>query len=260
MVPLRSEFKPPPVLLSRKGPIIKSSQPPGAVLQDPRLNDEKLKSASAQDSSEDEDESKPRELTLAERQAQAAKDREEKQRRYEERRKELFGTSSTPTTSLTQQAGHFNRSGTSSPASLTPPSSRSATPSRARGGRGGRRGGAGGDHNTNSRNQSRGSSHQRELYDPSYGPKPEPTFVPRRDRENGVALSNTAMGLPQNQIQQPIRSPRGPDGSGRGGFGFTRSNVPAYQERDHTAISLSATTVDTIDAESSVPNGIPMTS
>ncbi len=40
--------------------------------------------------------------------------------------------------------------------------------------------------------------------------------------------------LPQSHVQQPIRAPRGPDGSGRGGFGFTRMTRPVEAEAQHT--------------------------
>ncbi|KAH0844753.1 hypothetical protein AYO21_01927 [Fonsecaea monophora] len=261
IVPLRSEFKPPPILLSRKGPIIQtqSPRPPTAGLQDLSLNSSKNDSA-GRESSEDEEEVKARELTLAERQARAARDREEKQRKYEERRQELFGTSSASTTLSSHQQGAYNKSGTSSPGSSTPPGSRSATPNRGRGSRGGRRGAGGvggvaGNHNMNSRNQSRGGSQHRELYDPSYASRPDSTYPQqRREWENGVGSLHNPTGLPPLQhVQEPIRAPRGPDGSGRGGFGFavrvpaniagqaeTATTVPGYQSlarRDLTAPS-----------------------
>jgi len=214
VVPLRSEFKPPPILLSRKGPIIHSPKPHIGALADLNLNDRNA------ESSEDEDEVKERELSLAERQAQAAKDREEKQRKYEERRLELFGPNSS--SSNTQ---HVSKSGNSSPSSLTPPGSRSATPNRGRG-KGGRRGGA----VANTRNQSR-TSQQRELYDSSYLPKPDSGYTQRR--ENGIPSSRTP------EIQ-PIRAPRGPDGTGRGGFGFAHPR----STRENSDLALDAT-VDT---------------
>ncbi|KAJ9636569.1 uncharacterized protein PV06_10074 [Exophiala oligosperma] len=217
--PLRSEFKPPPILLSRKGPIIQSSSrpPPTSGLSDLSLNDK-----AAAESSEDEDEVKARELSLAERQAQAAKDREEKQRKYEERRLELFGPSSGVAAS-NNTSSHVNinnnKSGNSSPSSLTPPGSRSATPNqRGRGKGGGRRGGGGGGSAIiNSRNQSRGSQQQRDLYDPSYVQRPDSGYIQRRENASGTSGTRTP------EIQ-PIRAPRGPDGSGRGGFGFAQTH------------------------------------
>ncbi|OQU96683.1 hypothetical protein CLAIMM_02728 [Cladophialophora immunda] len=265
IVPLRSEFKPPPILLSRKGPIIQSNspRPPTAGLQDLSLNSDKNNSGD-RESSEDEEEVKARELSVAERQAQAARDREEKQRKYEERRQELFGTSRASTTlSSHQQAGH-NKSGTSSPGSLTPPGSRSATPSRSRGGRGGRRGaaaaagggGVAGNHNINSRNQSRGGSQHRELYDPSYASRPDSTYIPRRERENGVGIIHHPAGLPQQHVQEPIRAPRGPDGSGRGGFGFAPRAPTSEPVQAETAAP--ATSHPSIDAgEAAAPPPYP---
>lgn len=192
VVPLRSEFKPPPILLSRKGPSTKTPKP----LTD-GLNGLSLQGQES--SSDDEDEKK--QPTLAERQAQAAKDREEKQRKYEERRQELFGSAGTATNN--GKPG----SGKSSPSNLTPPSSRSATPNRGRGnGRG--RGGRGG--NSHQHTQSRPQS-QVGLFEPSYSPKPDSTYLARR--ENGTPK-------PGESDIRPQRTPKGPDGTGRGGFGF----------------------------------------
>jgi hypothetical protein len=176
-----------------------------------------------EESSEDEEDHKEKELSLAERQAQAAKDREEKQRKYEERRQELFGTpSSSGNTSQQHLSNTNNRSGTSTPASLTPPGSRSATPNRGGRGKGGRGGrGAGGPaSNPSTRNQSRGSQH-RELYDPSYTPKPT--------RDDGQRVRTPDI--------HPIRTPKGPDGSGRGGFGFSSSRAGHISSEHQTHIS-----------------------
>jgi hypothetical protein len=245
VVPHRSEYKAPPVLLSRKGPIVQSqpSRPPPGSSQIPRPGNEKTTSAADQESSEDEEEVKARELTLAERQAQAAKEREEKQRRYEERRKELFGDSSAGLIAPNAKQGIHTKSGNSSPGSLTPPGSRSATPSRGRGGRGSRRGGALGDHNTNSRNQSKGGS-QRELFDHSYEPMPDSAYIQRREREDGSSVHPNTTGIPQPQVQLPIRAPRGPDGSGRGGFGFAKpsKSMPAESPSGANVLRANAET------------------
>ncbi|OAP60745.1 hypothetical protein AYL99_05747 [Fonsecaea erecta] len=274
VVPLRSEFKPPPILLSRKGPIVAQSQsprPPTAGLQDLSLNGDKNASSAGRESSDDEDEeAKARELSAAERQALAARHREEKQRKYEERRQELFGTASgAPSTTPSahhyhhhhhHQSGAQNRSGTSSPGSLTPPGSRSATPNRSRGGRGGRRGGGGGsaatgaalagNHNLNSRNQSRGGSQHRELYEPSYAARPDSAYIQRRERENGVGA---APPPPQQLVQEPIRAPRGPDGNGRGGFGFAPRPSPSTTAQLETAptAAISPRPIGTGDTASS---------
>jgi hypothetical protein len=209
VVPLSTEFKPPPVLLSRKGPPkIVSSRGPADAFANLDLTDKG-------ESSEDEDEIKAKEQSLAERQAQAARDREEKQRKYDERRQELFGT---PSTSNNVSARPTSRSGHSTPNSSTPPGSRSSTPSNGRG-RGRGRGRANLNPNHQQQQHPRNSQRQQGLYDPNYTAKPESASISRRE---------SPLTLPKPE--QPIRTPRGPDGSGRGGFGFAprggKSNLP----------------------------------
>jgi hypothetical protein len=159
------------------------------------------------DSSSDEDTGE-KTLTVEERKAQAAKEREEKQRKYEERRQELFGSAGTVNSAT---SAHTNsglntsneNSGSNTP-TPTPPGSRSATPNRSRG-RGGKRGGSAGL--AKDVQQKR----EKDLFDPSYSAKPDSIYLQRREKS-----------LPDGKEGevQPIRSPRGPDGSGRGGFGF----------------------------------------
>jgi hypothetical protein len=192
VVPLRSEFKPPTVLLSRKGPVIQSRKPPIESLDNLDLN-KKV------ESSEDEEDVKQREREMEERKEKAKKEREEKQRKYDERRQELFGANSNVN-------GKPNQSGNSSPQSLTPPGSRSSTPNRGRGRGRGRSGNVGAQ-------QSRPQRQQPELYEPGYAPKPDSVFLQRRE--------NMAATPRLEDIQQPIRTPKGPDGTGRGGFGFS---------------------------------------
>ena len=207
-----------------------SPRPPPAGVQN--LSLEKPTLAPSQESSEDEEEVQARELTLLERQAQAAKERGEKQRRYEERRKELFGNFNTVTVSTSQKQGVQHRSGNSSPGSPTPPDSRSATPNRARGGRGGRRGGATADQNMPSRNQPKIGSQHRELYEPSHEARPDSVYIQHRERENGSSTADNTAGLelPRISSNKPTRAPRGPDGSGRGGFGFAKPFRPVLAE------------------------------
>lgn len=153
--------------------------------------------------SSDEEDSGKKTLTLAERQAQAAKDREEKQRKYEERRQELFGSAGTATSAAKASNGN---SGSSTPRTTTPtpPGSRSATPNRGRG-RGPKRGGA----TTLAKDTQ--TKREKELFDPAYTPKPDSVYLQRREKG--------AVEGKDSEIQ-PIRAPKGPDGSGRGGFGF----------------------------------------
>lgn len=166
--------------------------------------------------SDSEDETnKPPEMTPEERQAKALKDREEKQRKYEEARERLFGNSSTP------------GSGASSPGS-TPPPSRNQNAgfdgSRSRGrNRGGGNGGGRDRENNGSRDKrdspAGAANKQRQLYDPGYSTKPNSTSLQRRERT--PQLSTERSDGEQQQSLKPTRNPRGPDGSGRGGFGFS---------------------------------------
>ena len=214
VAPVRSEFKPPPILLSRKGPIKQSRRPPTDG-----INNLNLQCAS----SSDEEETDKKALTAEERKAQAAKEREEKQRKYEERRQELFGSAGTANAATSVNTNSSlnvsnGNSGSSTPRNTTPtpPGSRSATPNRSRG-RGGKRGGAPGL--TKEAQQKR----EKDLFDPSYSAKPDSIYLQRREK-----------GLPEGTEGEvkPIRSPKGPDGSGRGGFGFApRGGKPVTTTR-----------------------------
>ncbi|OTB02510.1 hypothetical protein M426DRAFT_195933 [Hypoxylon sp. CI-4A] len=211
--PLASAFKPAVKVLSRK--------PAGAASYD-----------------EDDETKKTPQLTPEEMQAKQQRERDEKQRRYDEARAKIFGTSTSTSTSTSNPS-----SGPSTPGTITPPS-RSADGRGARGrGRGGPRGGGGGRYNNNNNNnnmnnnESRdrdtsnarpgsqsGSGRERELYDPNYSPKPPSHGGGERrgvnyNNDGGAPLSRRSTPREDDQI---IRSPRGPDGSGRGGFGFAR--------------------------------------
>ncbi|KAI4870366.1 hypothetical protein F4820DRAFT_253796 [Hypoxylon rubiginosum] len=202
--PLATGFKPAVKVLSRK-PVAAS----GAAHED-----------------DDDDESKKTpQLTPEEVAARQQREREEKQRRYDEARAKIFG-SSNPS------------SGTSTPGAVTPPRSADGRGPRGRGGRGGGRGGGGGggggggqhrrnesrgERDTSSNNNSGGYGQRpnsqsggggaRELYDPNYAARPG--FQQRGN-------SGDRRPTPREEDQQVIRSPRGPDGSGRGGFGFAK--------------------------------------
>ncbi|KAI2472096.1 hypothetical protein F4781DRAFT_29663 [Annulohypoxylon bovei var. microspora] len=165
---------------------------------------------------DEEDDKKAPQLTPEEMQAKQQRERDEKQRRYDEARAKIFGSNQS--------------SGTSTPGAVTPPRSADGRGprGRGRGGRGGR-----GEHR---RNDSRGdrdrerdnnqrpvsqSGGGRELYDPNYSAKPG--LQPERrgnnyNNDGGAPLSRRS--TPQEE--QAIRAPRGPDGSGRGGFGFAK--------------------------------------
>ncbi|KAI7913242.1 hypothetical protein ACKVWC_004241 [Pyricularia oryzae] len=173
--------------------------------------------------------------------------REEKQRRYNEARAKIFGEPST-SPSAANLTGATN-SGASTPGTVTPPLSdggagvasarhrRRGSRGNGRGrGDGGGRGGGGmsnnhnfsgqgqinnSNSNLNSDAQVRRPPPNRELYDPNSSPKP------RRGGGSDVAASPRSGTPRENDLGpriQAVRAPKGPDGTGRGGFGFsTRS-------------------------------------
>ncbi|KAF7589682.1 hypothetical protein BBP40_003974 [Aspergillus hancockii] len=186
-VPLKQEFKPTVTLLSRNPNPSRQSSSLGATtagLGRLGLNN---------DDGSDED-NRPPQPTPEERQAIALRNREEKQRKYEEVRERLFGTPSATT------------SGASSPRSGTPPKHEGRGKGRSRGG-----GNGGRDNNRDKRDSSVASGKSRQLYDPG---SPKPSYVQRKEKQPiGERIGND-----QQSPRQPIRSPRGPDSSGRGGF------------------------------------------
>ncbi|KAI0111631.1 hypothetical protein F4814DRAFT_361984 [Daldinia grandis] len=204
--PLATGFKPAVKVLSRK-PV------PGP---------------NAGDGDDDEDGKKTPQLTHEETLAKQQREREEKQRRYDEARAKIFGTTSAT-------IGNSNpSSGTSTPGAVTPPRSAEGRGPRGRG-RGGRGGGGGHRHNEsrgerdrdrdrdgNIQRPSSQSGGGRELYDPNYSPKPGAQLERRGNSNNsdgGAPLSRRPTSREEDQV---IRAPRGPDGSGRGGFGFAK--------------------------------------
>ena len=199
--PLKADFKPAVKVLSRKPqPKIISKNDPTAGAGSSILNDE--------DDSEEEAR-KQQALIFAERQAKAQKEREEKQRKYAEAREKIFGT---PEQALDNTASRTVSSRGGSNTAI--PNNRNS--SRRGWGRGARD--RGDSQNTSSADQSpsRPTSQSKQLYDPTYSAKPTSAYVQKREasaNENSSRPSTPAEG-------QSIRAPRGPDGSGRGGFGF----------------------------------------
>jgi len=140
---------------------------------------------------DDEEDQKKVQHTPEELRARAQRDREEKQKRYDEARARILGTGP--------------KSGSSTPGTVTPP----GEDGNARGNRGKGRG-RGGDRQESRRPDSQ--SGNRELFGPNYTPKPGVTIQKR----NGEA-SRSGQSTPRED-EQVIRSPRGPDPNGRGGF------------------------------------------
>lgn len=199
--PLKADFKPAVKVLSRK------PQPKVLSKNDPTTG---VASLNLEEDDDSEEEARKRqELTFAERQAKAQKEREEKQRKYAEAREKIFGS--------TDVASDSVGSRTISPrggSNITVQNSRNS--SRRGRGRGGRD--RNDSQNTSSADPSpsRPASQSKQLYDPTYSPKPTSIYLQKREapaNENSSRPSTPAEG-------QPIRAPRGPDGSGRGGFGF----------------------------------------
>ncbi|KAK4132412.1 hypothetical protein BT67DRAFT_385805 [Trichocladium antarcticum] len=198
-VPLATPFKPAVKVLSRK------PAPKMIARRDPITGLEQL---TLQDDDEDEAEQKKQE-TPEEIRRRQQRELQEKQRRYEETRAKIFGESNPS-------------SGQSTPGNVTPPEGRSSHRGRGRG-RGGGGGGGRGRDRDNGRQDRRQpanpqpSSDTRELYDPSYSPKPGYNI----QRRGGASPQlGSRSGTPREE-DQIIRAPRGPDGSGKG-FGFAR--------------------------------------
>ncbi|KAL6832728.1 hypothetical protein V8C40DRAFT_143724 [Trichoderma camerunense] len=212
-VPLTTSFKPQVKVLSRK-PVIAKKDPVTGL---------------AQMSLDDGDDGRPQQaqMTPDEIRAKQKRDREEKQRRYDEARAKIFGESAPSSRGSSPGTG-----------TVTPPRTEGRGSYRGRGrGRGGNysggynygnNGGSGSSNNNSSsaiNNESSGQQFEprrpaaqpgprRELFDPSSSPKPESI------RRGG---SDSPMrGQAGRDEHQAIRAPRGPDGSGRGGFGFAR--------------------------------------
>ncbi|PGG96785.1 hypothetical protein AJ80_09789 [Polytolypa hystricis UAMH7299] len=284
-IPLKSDFRPAVTVLSRK-PQIASRQSPspssgsgleagvrnmsissaprgGSGLDDNTTNTISTNNAYDDDDDYDDDDEdeeidpetgKPlSKLTPEERLAKAQRDREEKQRKYEEVRERLFGSS-----------GVGNGSGASSPGTTTPPGQQSGQKGsyhHHRGARGGGGGARGRGSNHSSRRESRerrDNTHNsslnpsgaaagggggggvgaksRQLFDPGYSTKPHSHYAQRKEgnKRQTTASTTTTTGdedegkQQQRQQQQlPVRTPRGPDGSGRGGFGFNQRGAKA---------------------------------
>ncbi|KAK4996630.1 hypothetical protein LTR66_003800 [Elasticomyces elasticus] len=137
----------------------------------------------------EEEERKRQEASFAERTRKAQLEREEKARKYAEARQRLFGEPEKP--------------------QLSPQPSSAAMSGDARPYRGKRRGRGGRDSQSTSpadRSPARPVGQPKQLYDPAYSTKP------------AVVQRSSRPATPKEG--DPVRMPRGPDASGRGGFGF----------------------------------------
>lgn len=161
--------------------------------------------------SSDEEASPKPTMTVEERRLQTLREREEKQRKYDEARGRLFGT---------PDAG----SGASSPGNVTPPRDQSASKNKGKG------------KATNMGSQDRappsaagkgkdhGRGQQGQLFDPNYTAKPDSAYVQKRekkeeakDKKGGKEDDKDEKGGDDEDeeegLNHPIRQPRGPDGT-----------------------------------------------
>ncbi|OCK85948.1 hypothetical protein K432DRAFT_412987 [Lepidopterella palustris CBS 459.81] len=183
-LPLKSSFKPSVTVLSRK--------PPPKLLS---RNDATSGMAGLKldDDEDSEEEARKRdEQTYAERQIRAQREREEKQRKYNEMREKLFGSPASPPEESQGRASPTNRQARSK--------------GKGRGGRDNQ------PSSSNDQSPARAGNQRRQLYDPGYSIKPNSVYIQRK--EAGDSRPETP------NEQQPIREPRGPNVSGRGGNGF----------------------------------------
>ena len=182
-VPLKSDFKPAVKVLSRKPASKTTSTATINGLDQLTLDDD-------DDDDDDENSMQKTTLTVEERQQKAQREREEKQRKYEEARERLFGGGKA-------SGNPPSRDATSS---TVKQSGESRSQSRNKG-------------TLDSRPSSSGANKNRQLYDPNYTVKSSSLSIQKKENQNELGRSTPTE-------QQPIRSPRGPDKSGRGGFGF----------------------------------------
>jgi hypothetical protein len=210
-VPLTTGFKPAMKLLSRK------PAPKTVMRKDPVTGLEQL--TLQDDDDDDNGDAKKHQPTPEEIRMRQQRELEEKQRRYEEARAKIFGGSN-PT------------SGQSTPGNTTPPRTsdgRQGQRGRARGRGGGQRGENKQDpqrpDTPGRRQQPASQSGARELYDPNYSTKPG-FSIQKRGGEGSGSPRPSSSSARDREEDQVIRAPRGPDGSGRGGFGFARRGGP----------------------------------
>ncbi|KAI9711618.1 MAG: hypothetical protein M1812_007141 [Candelaria pacifica] len=189
-VPLKTEFKPSIKVLSRK-PTPKVDPANG------------MSQLALEDDDDDEEEArKKKALSPGEQRLKAEREREEKRKKYEEARERLFGSQSTG-------------SGSSTPSMLTPPPVTSVGRGKNRG-KDNREGSASRPKKSSAEVPTEQSTEGRRLYDPNYHAKLDSSYIQRRNAEAAGSGRSTP-----SEEQQPVRQPRGPDGSGRGGSGFT---------------------------------------
>jgi hypothetical protein len=190
-VPLKSDIKPTMKVLSRKPP--------------PKVADatKAMGNASLDDDPDSEEEERRKAAkSFTERQIRAAREREEKQRKYQEVRERLFGTSGT--------TGGEDQSRPSS--ANNDIGSRNSSRGKGRG-RGNRA-------DADTVDEARATGSRKQLFDPTYSAKPNSAYLQRKEKEREVFESGGSGTSTPVDEKAVLRAPRGPDSNGRGGFGF----------------------------------------
>ena len=162
-------------------------KPPGSK------NSTELQQINLEDDEEDDDENDSGKvvMTLEERQQKALLDREEKQKKYEEVRQRLFGS-----------GGVGSQPGDSSTPLTAQQNGAARGRSKSHGGR--------------DSGPSSSTGRSRQLFDPNYTTKPDSAYQTKESRPDQRSSTPTK--------QQIVRSPRGPETTGKAGF-FPREGV-----------------------------------
>ncbi|KAI4924623.1 hypothetical protein J4E85_007740 [Alternaria conjuncta] len=176
--PVAATFKPKVTMLARKPtPQVLSRNMAGMSLDDDDSEEERRKKAAAD---------------FEERKARAQKERAEKERKYAEARERIFG----------------------SPAASAAEDSRSNSPNKATRGKGRGRGGRDSQPRSSNEQSPARTAHAappRQLFDPTYTPKPGSVFIQKK--ESGISRPSTP-----NTQEKPVRQPQGPARGGGRGF------------------------------------------
>ncbi|USP74201.1 hypothetical protein yc1106_01475 [Curvularia clavata] len=175
--PVAATFKPKVTMLARKpSPQVLSRNMAGMNLEDDDSEEERKKKAEAD---------------FEERKARAQRERAEKERKYAEARERIFG----------------------SPAASATEDSRSNSPSKPTRGKGRGRGGRDSQpRSSNEQSPARGAAPARQLFNPSYTPKPGSVHLQKKE-------SSTSRPSTPNTQEKPVRQPQGPARGGGRGFG-----------------------------------------
>ncbi|QSZ28993.1 hypothetical protein DSL72_003502 [Monilinia vaccinii-corymbosi] len=191
-VPLATPYRAPLTLLSRK------PAPQTITKTDPRTG----KTTTVETEAEEGEEVVVAGPSAEELREKTQREREDKQRKYDEARARILGTG---TSSRSNSGNGRGGSGGNSPRNGTPPLYDK--------GRGRGRG------NDARRPDSRPDNRtgQKELFDPDYTPKPGSTTLQKTTRSGeGSRLGSGTSTPTSRENEQIVRAPRGPDATGRG--------------------------------------------